>query len=72
MTDTRKYHCSAMEEDEWGDFLTVCGIPTAFESWDHPLDFMECEIGPAYHRQKCKECENHPDMPLALLGDLED
>ena len=68
----KKYHCSTLEEDEWGESRTLCGISTAFQSWDYPLDFAECEIGPAYHRQKCKECENHPDMPLALLGDLED
>jgi hypothetical protein len=70
--DTKMYHCSSLDKDEAGNFHTICGISTASQSWDHPLDFVENEIGPAYMYEKCKDCENHPDLPMALLGDLED
>jgi hypothetical protein len=66
------YHCSSLDEGDEGTFHTLCGLSTASESWDWPLDFMECEIGPAYGHDKCKDCENHPDLPMALLGDVDD
>jgi hypothetical protein len=74
MTDEKLYHCSSLtERDENGNgSITLCGISTGFLSWDFPMDFVECKVGPAYGHGKCKDCENHPDLPMALLGDVDD
>jgi len=69
------YHCSSLDEpgpniDDY--YTTLCGISTKHESWDFPYDFAECDVGPAYGYEKCKICVDHPDMPMALLGDLEE
>jgi hypothetical protein len=75
-TNTAKtYHCSTFTDVEGigvGTSTTLCGVDTASQSWDYPLDFVECKVSPLAGRTKCKECANHPDLPMALLGDLDD
>jgi hypothetical protein len=68
------YHCSSIEEDR-GDTVrrTLCGkLTVSHESWDWPMDFAQSTLSPAFGYDKCEECENHPDLPMALLGDVDD
>jgi hypothetical protein len=70
MDDVKTYHCASFIENPGGIYNTLCGISTGYQSWDYPLGFMENEVGPAYLLEKCKECANHPNLPMALLGDV--
>lgn len=64
----RNYHCKSLDDDH----RTMCGLSTRNQSYDYPMDFMENETGPAYLYDKCEICKDHPDLPMAVLGDLEE
>lgn len=57
----------SMEEDTWWDFA---GIFVTDEYLNYPWSVF-FEIGKRKF-ERCVDCENHPDLPLLVLGGLDE
>lgn len=66
------YHCISQKSNTHA----ICGLDIftndEYIIWDYPKDFMDNKAGAFYSPYtKCKECLDHEDLPLLVLGEID-